>query len=375
MAPQILLSKDALLFNIRLITNACPGKELCAIVKSNAYGHGIKEIIKMLCNNVKCQSVGVDTIEEAIKVRKQGWEKQIFLLAQEIRITSMIKCIKLKCTVYINSLDNLKRVLIIAGYLKKKIMISIECETGMNRLGIEENDIDKALEIIKKYKEFVDLQYLGTHCGRVDDSVENKEMLEAQKNIFTEIKNKFKSFFPNIKTHAFATGGMFSFKHNEFDMVRCGSALYGLWKNNEFKEKHQGSSVFLNQVIKITAGIIHIKEVKKGEWIGYGEAFQAPLNMKIAILDIGYAHGLPRAISNKYSVLINKKPAPICGWISMGMTCVDITHIEKVTLRTRAIITDNIKNFDALAIGNACNIPSYSFTAGLSALIKRKIVK
>ena len=279
-----------------------------AVVKSNAYGLGIKKISKIL-NNIGCKYFYVATIEEGIELRKLLFNVNIYVL-NGLRKNQIKLFYQYNLIPVINSLEEYN---IIKKHNKIK-KINIHFDTGMNRLGMNFKDMVTLSKQI--YKSNIYIDHIISHLSSSERRKDNFNRIQIK-----EFK-KIISIFPKTKLSIANSAGIFLSKKFNFDQVRPGISLYGGYGNNYIRKR-------INNVIKLKAKIIQIKKVNKHETIGYNQTYTLKSDKKVATISAGYADGIPRILSNKSYVYFKKQKLKILGRISMDTFMVDINNIKK----------------------------------------------
>jgi alanine racemase len=258
----------------RQLPNNC---KFCAVVKSNAYGHGLIECANALYKIVDCYSVS--NVEEGIKLRLSGIDKDILVLSPFIKTDA---CLAIKHNLIL-SVDDANDLKILNSQAKKQnsfAKIHIKINTGMNRLGIDSLEELKAfLEQLKGYKRII-VDGVYSHYS----NPKKHKSLEMQTNKFLLALNLIKSYNIKVTAHISASGGFLQEKY--FDMVRIGILLYGYtpFKTNKIK---------VNPVMKVNSVVLKTRTLKKGQTAFYGDK-KTIKNQDIAIVSYGYADGLQR---------------------------------------------------------------------------------
>lgn len=313
---------QALRENIRALKELIPSDaKLMAVVKANAYGHGAVKIAREL-NKQGIKSFAVATLAEGIELRKHRIKGEVLILGytnpEEIH---RIKRYRLTQTVV--DLSHAKEL----NKHGVKIQIQIKLDTGMHRLGFNPaNSKD-----LKALYNCHNLRVTGifSHLS-VSDSLTSEDIHFTNKQVETfnqTIKWLESQLLPTGKQHIQASYGILNYPTLQYDYVRAGIALYGVLSKND----KVYSNVKLQPVLALKARIAVVQRINPGEFISYGRAYQAKQKMKIAIVTIGYADGLPRNINKGY-VLIQSQKAPIISRICMDQLIVDISHLEHVQI-------------------------------------------
>ncbi|MCL2177753.1 MAG: alanine racemase [Firmicutes bacterium] len=333
---KLQVNTNALVFNAKSIKRSLPsGVRACFVIKSDSYNHGLVEVARAI--EADADYFGILDVKEGITLRKAGVTKPLLILSSfsKARLKDLKKH-NLSQSVF--SVEILKIIDEFSRRKKKDIGLHLKIDTGFNRLGIKQlAELEECLKIFKANKR---LKFLGvySHFSDADNKMSDfGGALVKQYNDFITFKNTidfygFENLIYHISNSAATERSIASPLFNlTFDMVRVGILLYGYKRFDE-------SDILVLPALKLTAPVLEVKDVAAGECIGYNLAYQAKNDMRIAILDIGYANGYPRSASNVGYVLINDKRANIVGNISMSLMAVDITDIECKPLVDSAVL-------------------------------------
>ena len=298
-----------LIYNFKSLDKISKNSVCAATIKANAYGIGDLKTLEILYQN-NCKHFFVATLEEAIKIRKK--KKDIFIYVLNGMESNNINIfIKKKIIPIINSIKELN-IILREKNLKNIIKFGLHVDTGLNRLGININELNK-INI-----DNLELEILISHLSRAEE-IKNSSNSKQNKNFQSSFK-----YFKRIKYKSLSNSlGLLLGKDYHYDMVRPGISLYGghFYTNMESKIK---------PVICLKAKILQIKEININEFIGYNQTFKTKSKIKVAILGIGYADGISRSLSNKGSVFYKKKIFKIIGRVSMDTITIDITKDYKL---------------------------------------------
>ena len=313
------ISRKAVKSNIKIFKTLVGKKtQLWAVVKSNAYGHGLI-VFSKLADKAGVDGFCVDNVEEGICLRNAGIKKPILVLGPTLPVL-FGRAKKYKITITISNRDAL------AGFLKSrnKPDFHLKIDSGMRRQGFYPEEVPEIMNSLKKAR--TNFKGVFTHFCAANDK-NNSVFTDKQLNNFEKVlENLDNSGFKNLTRHAAATGAALIDKKYHLDAVRIGIGLYGLLPSEELNA--QFSEIKLNPVFSWHAAISEIKDIKKGDGIGYDLTEKVTKNSRAAVLPIGYWHGLPRAFSSLGLVLINSKPAKILGRVSMDLIMADVTGIK-----------------------------------------------
>lgn len=340
---------------------------ILAIVKANAYGHGAL-ICSRVLEGMGISRFGVATLEEGMELRQEGIKSHIFILGG-LLTESLQAFIDFRLRPVIHQLDDLQKW---GAFLKKQNRehaIHLKIDTGMGRLGFFPSQIDEVVKILKEYPE-IQLEGVMTHLARADE--ENPESTQEQFNLFTQLKKSFqeKGFkipFYHIANSAAVIDG----KLDSYQMVRPGLVLYGAYPH----PRHQ-TAIALKPVMKLKTKIMSLKKYPIGVALGYGGTFVTQRESLIGILPIGYADGYPRLVSNRGSVLVCGKRAPVVGRVSMDLTLIDVTEIPEAQLNDEVVLLGRQKEeqIHAEEVATWAETISYEIFCGVSSRVPRVYV-
>lgn len=322
---------DNIAFNMRNIKELVNDKEVIAVIKADAYGHGAVEVAKVLSEN-GASRFAVAIITEAIELREHGITLPIMILGYTpIEYAENLIKYDIEQTVY--DLEYAKQLSDIALKMGKKAKIHIALDTGMGRIGFMPDD--NSLEEVLKISALDGIEIVGifTHFSTSDE--EDKEYTNYQ---FSRIQNFIKRLSDNgvnipIK-HVSNSGAIIDLPETYLDAVRAGIILYGYYPSDEVKKE----KLSIKPALTLKTKIAHIKELKKDMYISYGRTFKTERDSIIATLPIGYADGYSRLLSGKAKVIINGKFANVVGRICMDQCMVDVTDIGEVKVGDEVIL-------------------------------------
>ncbi|RKW36055.1 MAG: alanine racemase [Leptotrichia sp.] len=330
-------------------------KNVICVIKDDAYGLKIEKILPILIKN-NCNYFAVAYLEEAVKVYKilknfKNLNKKNNCNVMTLNYVELQKleiAIKNGFEITIFSKKQFYDYIDILNNFKKNIClkIHIKINSGMNRLGFDENEVFEIIKEIKKInseflkdKKFkLEIISIFSHISEAENKTETEKQVKKFEKILkifddNEIKYKYR--------HLQASPLLFKYeKKYNYDFCRVGMAIYGL--------EPLSYDVGLENAILVESKIINIREVKKDEKVSYGNKGILKRDSKVGIVAIGYAHGLPKQIENKKNcayVLVNDKKANILGEICMDMIFIDLTDIQDVKIGDEVLIVGNKKSW------------------------------
>ena len=316
-------------------------KDVIPVIKANAYGTGICNL-KSFVNKFKI--VAVANTYEGIKLRNNNYKGDILILNQP-SIDDVNDIIKYDLVVGVSSVD-------FVNQLKKKIRCHLEIETGMNRTGINYDD----LAIFARNKYLV-IEGMYSHLACADND-HDYTMYQYKK--FKEAYNYLKDRVNLKYIHLEASSGIVNLRDNISNYTRPGIIMYGYYQTRKMK---------LLPALKLKSKITFLKDVFKDTSLGYSHGFITDKKMRVATIPIGYADGLSRSLSNKGFVVINNKKCRILGNVCMDSILVDVTDI-KCKLNDDVYIFDNkLIKLDDLA--SSINTISYEIISTINERVER----
>lgn len=322
---------DAIYENLNeLKSHIRPGTRVCAVIKTDAYGHGAVPVAKWI--RKLADFFAVATVEEGMELRKNGiWEPILILGHTPASLYG--EAIELELRMNIYELSQAEAISKIAVSLGKTAYLHMKLETGMNRLGFSPNEESlQAAETMSRLPG-VCLEGLFSHLARADEA--DKADAYRQFNIFQKFDAALSARGVKIPIrHIGNSAAMIDLPEFSYDMMRAGIALYGMYPSEDVSM----DQVVLKPALRLVSRVIFVKTIEVGESVGYGGTFTAKRKTTIATIGIGYGDGYPRKLSGKADVLLHGKRAPICGRVCMDQLMVDVTDIPDVKEEDEAVL-------------------------------------
>jgi len=338
---RITLSRNALANNIAFIKSQLKsGVILSSVIKGNAYGHGIAEMVPAL-EQLDVHHFSVFSSYEAMMVHKAINQPATIMIMGNIAPEHETWVIQNDIDFFVFNFRRLERMTAVAKEHGKKARAHIEVETGMNRTGFDPKDWNK---LITELKQNQHIQIVGvcTHFSGAE-SITNYHRIEQQRKQFKKFnalltKNEIK---PQLR-HTACSAGLMAYPKEQWDLVRIGILQYGLWPSRETyisyltrKKLHVDP---LKRLIHWESQIMDVKHVKKQQFIGYGTSLLAESDMCIASVPVGYSDGYSRSLSNQGKVIINETRLDVIGIVNMNMLLIDITNMDDVHIGDPVIL-------------------------------------
>lgn len=306
--------------NLRSLSTA----KFMAVVKNNGYGHGLVETARA-AEEGGADWLGVVHVSEGVILREAGIELPILALGW-VAPAELEIAINYKIDVPVTSLEQLAAFRSVIP-THAKLRIHLKVETGLNRLGLTGNDlveVGRLTGLINRQATQFSVIGVYSHLAAVEEAEYLYTLKQAERFQQACLRIRVGVQEPCIR-HLSATAATILMPDLHFDMVRCGIGIYGLWPSAETWEKSTKPIGFLKPALSWVETIVQIKNVAIGEAVGYGCTWRPTTASRVAILPIGYADGLPRAMSNKGQVVVGGQACPIVGRICTNITFVDIT--------------------------------------------------
>ncbi len=363
---------DAVLYNMEAMHhNIDAATKIMAVVKADGYGHGATVIAKEIEHLDYLYGFAVATVEEGLMLRKSGIKKPILILGY-IFPDQYEDVIRAEIDPSVFTLEMAEELSKAAEKVGKDCKMHFAIDTGMSRIGyqVTEEAADEMAQIAELPHMMV--EGIFTHFAKADESDKTftKEQIQKFKKMI-DMMEKRNIHIP-IK-HCSNSAGIAEIKDANMDMVRAGITLYGLWPSKEVDH----NSLKMRPVMQLKTHVAYVKELEAGRAISYGGTFVTEKNSKIATIPVGYADGYCRGLSNKGSVLIHGKKAPICGRICMDQFMVDVTEIDDVKIGDEVTLvgTDGNETITMDEIGELSGRFNYEFVCVIGKRVPRVFYK
>jgi alanine racemase len=314
------IDRTALQHNAKVVRERTGSAEMLAVVKANAYGHGLLGVAQALAGHA--QLFGVANLEEAFTLRESlshpivifgpGIPEERTMIAERGFIPT------------ISSLEEAE-----AFNRFGPVAINFKIDTGMGRMGVVEH---QALEVFKKLAALpnINIHSISTHMPVSNEDAEyTRDQLVRFRNIINQIRAEFPGTY---KAHVLQSAGTLAHNAQIFDIVRAGIMLYGISPLPEFQK-------LLKPVMTWKARICLVRDMPKGSSISYGRTFIAPREMRVATLSAGYADGYPWQLSNRgAAMLVRGRRCLLLGRVTMDLMVIDVTNIDDVQVGDEVVL-------------------------------------
>lgn len=355
---KIDISRDNLLQNFKYLSSLNKQVAIAPVLKSNAYGHGLLEIARIL-DDRKTPFFCVDSLYEAYELLKANIKTPILIMGYTDPRNFKVKKLPFSYAV-LNS-----EMLEILNIYQPGCGIHIFVDTGMHREGISSKELPSFLDKIRKYPN-LRIEGLMSHLTSADDKKDPLNKLQI-KNFKKALEIcKLKKIDPKW-IHMANSDGLLNF-HSQLkftNMARVGLASYGISKNPK-----------LLPVLKFSTQIVQIKKIQKGGRVGYSGTFTVKKDITLGVLPLGYYDGVDRRLSNKGYVTVESIVCPIVGMVSMNITTIDLSQMSNPYIGQEVVIySDNPANKNSIEnAAKICKTISYDILIGLAASTKRGVL-
>lgn len=325
------ISKSALKKNINFINNLIgPNCKFSSVVKGNAYGHGISTYVP-LAEELGVNHFSVFSASEANDVLQSSIDSPTIMIMGMLDNQQLEWAIENDLEFYVFNIERLVDAIRIAKKLNKKAKIHIELETGMNRTGIQERELEKVVHLIQSNNN-IEVIGLCTHYAGAE-SIANYYRIEQQKKNFDSLHQfLLKQNINPAKIHTACSAATLRYPETQFDMVRIGILQYGFFPGLEvlvdYQTKNKIHTEPLQRLISWKSKLMDVRQVKKGEFVGYGTSYLANEDTTIGLVPVGYCNGFSRSLSNQGRVLIRGERVAVIGMVNMNMMAIDLTTLE-----------------------------------------------
>ena len=361
---------DILANNMKNIKKLAGNKEVMAVVKADAYGHGAVDVAHCFLEN-GASRLAVAMLTEAIELRNNNITAPIMILGYTpLYLGEELINYDIEQTIY--DLDYAKELSSLALTRNKKAKVHIALDTGMGRIGFLPSDESfKAICEICSLKG-LDVVGIFTHFSSSDEK--DKEYTQYQFNQIYDFINKIEKEGINIPLkHASNSAAIIDLPNTYLDAVRAGIILYGYYPSNEVKKEN----LSIKPALTLKAKIAHVKELESGMYISYNRTFKTSRKSKIATIPIGYADGYIRTLKHDAKVIVNGQLAPIVGNICMDQFMIDVTDIDDVKTGDEVILlgeSNGIK-FNADDLAKCMDSINYEVLCLLKKRVPRAYIK
>ena len=313
------IDRQALRHNLDIIRQRAPNSRVMAVVKANAYGHGLQAVLPAL---ETADGLAVASMEEAFQLRQLGWNKVILLLEGIFEVSELDECIAQQFSVVVHQREQLQMLL--AHHFPTPLQVFVKLNSGMNRLGFNPADYHASIQALRQVPMLSQLTQIS-HFATADETRGVAEQMQV--------------IAPHFAVHPYPvslanSAAIFHHPDTHHQWVRPGIALYGA-------SPFQGISaedLQLKPVMTLHSRIIAIQTLQANQAVGYGQNWIANCATRVGIVACGYADGYPRHAGTGTPILVENQRTHTLGRVSMDMLCVDLTGIPNAQIGSPVIL-------------------------------------
>ena len=350
------------------------GAILCAVVKANAYGHGVKEMAGLLHS---ADWLAVNSLEEGLELRELGDRRPVLVLGH-VPLDCLEEALRHKLDLTVYNRETLEALSRLDLDSVGPARLHLKVETGTGRQGILPQEVEGFVEQLQAVRG-AELAGVSTHFANIEDTL-NHQYAQNQLDRFQEVLGDLdrRKIRPDF-VHTAATAAAILFDKTHFNLVRAGIGIYGLWPSREtYLSTLLGHRPLpdLRPVLTWKTRIVQIKELPEGSYIGYGCTYRATRPIRVGVLPVGYADGYDRKLGNSAYVLIRGKRAPVIGRICMNLTMVDISDNRQAGLEEEVVLLgrNGEERITAETMAEWAGTINYEIVTRISPFLPRKVV-
>ncbi len=375
------ISAKAYRQNIRYIRSEIgPKTVISAVVKGNAYGHGIPQMVE-IAEKAGIRHFSTFSSDEAWEVFNSSKKKSEIMILGMLYPEELADLVKAGISFYVYDFQRLELAISTSKSLGIPSKIHIELETGFHRTGFEWSSRERLTKILVAEANHISLEGLCTHYAGAE-SISNFVRVKSQ----IEVYQKFREFFTQKgilfnKYHTACSAATLIFPETIMDMVRIGIAGYGFWPTKEtfyakLNSLPKANKNPLKRLITWKSTVMSIKPVKMGEFVGYGNSFMALNNMRLAIVPVGYGHGYSRLLSNQGQVLIGGQYCQVVGTVTMNAIALNITKLKNIEIGDEVVLIgkQGNKEITVASFSESTQQVNYEMLTRLPKDIPRKVI-
>ncbi|MFH1665773.1 MAG: alanine racemase [Candidatus Omnitrophota bacterium] len=320
---------DAVRYNLsRIRSFVDKDVKILAVVKANAYGHGLVPVSRVLAAN-GADYLGVATVDEAVTLRRAGLELPVLVLGSVLEEEARA-AVAYNVTLTLCNLELLDALLAIAGRTGLRPKVHVKVDTGMGRIGVWHEDAADFIKSVHANKQ-IEVEGVYTHFSA---AARDNEITRMQISFFEEVLKRLEEAgIVPVYRHSANSVAVVDWKRSHLNMVRTGILLYGVYPKERFRRDFK-----LDPVMNLKTRIVYLKSAPPGRAISYGRTYITQKDTKIATIPIGYADGYGRILSNKAEALIRGQYVRIVGMVTMDQTLLDVGHIPDVKVGDEVVL-------------------------------------
>ncbi len=319
---RVVIDKQALKHNLQRVRELAPNSKIMAIIKADAYGHGLVRVANTLSD---ADAFGVACLEEAEQLRAASITTPIVLLEGPHKAVELISIVQLQLEIVIHNAFQLE--ILEQTTLEKPLQVWVKIDTGMHRLGFPLDNIRDILKRVADCKNIKSSFRLMTHLATANE--QNNPLTQIQLENFKQVCDGF-----DVEKTIANSAAVIGFPETHADWNRPGLMLYGV---SPIADRH-AHELNLKPVMTLESELISIQNLKKGEPVGYGATWRCPEDMPVGVVAAGYGDGFPRHAKSGTPVLVNDVRCSLIGRASMDMLTIDLRNQPQAKVGDRVVL-------------------------------------
>jgi alanine racemase len=370
------IDAGALRGNLRIFREILsPSTRIAAVVKANAYGHGLAQVAPIVARDAEW--LAVHTAEEARRIRALGIGNPVLIMGFLAR--GDVRGLDSGTHVFVSTREVVDRL----GQYRRSTGISLpihlKIDTGTKRQGFDCSELADVCRLIAA--EGLTVVGIATHFANIEDTLEHefaRRQLEKFGDAVAELRRQLGEDVPYI--HSACSAASLLFRETDFTLARIGISMYGHWPSRETRLTwildHGSNGVKLRPALQWRTVIGQIQHAQTGDTVGYGRTWRALRPTRLAVLPVGYADGYPRALGNRARVLVDGRPLPVVGRVCMNMMMVDVTDLGAASVGDVAVLVGRQGDAEVTAeeLATLSDTINYELLARLSPDIPRLVI-
>jgi alanine racemase len=372
------IDADALEHNLQTFrTIVGRGRLLAAVVKANAYGHGLLEVAAV-CREAGVDWLAVHSLDEGLALRHAGHKCPILCMGY-VPNAALPDLVEADLRLVVYNAETLRALSKAAAQKDRIARIHFKLETGTHRQGADETQLEELLRLVNELPG-LELEGASTHFANIEDTTDHRyarTQLERFRMLVEQIERQAG---PLRVRHCASSAAAILFPDTHFDLIRLGIGMYGLWPSRETRVSASQMALAppeLRPVLTWKTLISQVKEVPAGRFIGYGCTYKTTRATRVGVLPVGYSDGYARELSNRGHVLVRGQRARVLGRICMNLFMVDLTDVGAVQAEEEVVLlgSQGDDRISAESLAEGMGTIHYEVLARLSRAIPRVVVR
>lgn len=377
---SIELSHEALNQNICFMRDLVgPHTRYSMVIKSNAYGHGIEELVPMI-EGCGVDHLSVFSLAEAKRAHAVAGDDCEIMIMGWIDDDHLEWAIGHDVSFFVFTPERLRATVEVARALGRSARVHLELETGMHRTGFVQDQLDWVVRTLEEADDALVLEGLCSHLAGAESAV-NYTRVRRQIDTFSELCHELRErgLRPRYR-HLACTAGALRFPESILDMVRVGIANYGFWPSEELRMNHLLENEVVHdplvRVLSWRSTIMSVNEVPSDEYVSYGNTYLTNRPSRIATVPVGYGYGFSRNLSNAGHVLVHGRRVPVAGLVNMNMLVIDVTDLDDACVGDEVTLIgrQGDRSISVSSFGDMNNALNYELLTRLPDHIPRRVV-